>query len=1108
MLHSFLVKWICYSILFWIITCPVNRLHAQVSLPTGAATADIPLYNYSDKNRLNLSVGIYYTGGNGIKVNELASCVGLGWELMSGGSITRVTAGKPDDQYGNISGNRTGTGRLYANYGTPTDCYNELGRADPEYFGMDREADVFNFNLNGRTGSFVISRKAQGETAYKIRTLSDSKLKIQFIEEDLPNVITRISKFIITTEDGTQYTFSEKELTEIVTTDRNASIEPTIIPGTPVLYNPADAPPAPEQITIRPYRTGKYVINNWYLSEIRNVLNWETITFEYSGYDLDFSMMKLPVKTETLKSDMTVDKVNYTILDQRFVGKVKHISRINLPQHKQVEFLYMGSRLDIPGDSVLATVNIKSNGSIMDSYAFNYQYHRLNGLFDYNSTFTEEQKTWLRLSLRSIDKNIGTRTSFIGFEYCGIVVPPRGSLYQDYAGYFTGSTATINNVKKFFDLSMRQPDIAAQNGMLKRINYAAGGYLEYEYELRTCMLGDNVKTPGGVRVKKTTVYDGIDHANDQVNTYKYVNDDGPSGMGYEEPVYSGDASTFYVASGTHLASRIIASAINRAIYGTAYSYISAMSGNMATQGLVKLIDDVVSVIVGQKIETGTINTRSTAGYALSAHNPLPVIYERVEVIQGDDSKNMGKIVYDFTSFLDRPVLIAALLPPYTTAQRVEDWSMGLPKQIRYYDAGGKLVKQVNHQYQFTSQTLNTDTTWVSCKCEQKNKVLPVSVEPANRSKITYQSSIYYPTTGRAQLIKTTTQQFYLDNNVTTEETTYEYDPLYYTLKKVTTTNSTKESIQKRIYYPGDYNQVPYVDRMKTFNLLNIPVATETWLMKPGSTDKLLNAGISEFGETPDGDLQPVAAYQLMSNKPVEQSAIGAFDPGKLNRAPAYFKKTTDLVYNIEGDLVQQDINGNTTSYVYAYDVVNDRAEGRLLAVATNAGMYDIAFTGFETTGATGGWEYQGKQLVPVHVLTGTHCYDLASGNIKKNGLTPGKKYKISYWAYGPGGITTVNLSVGNTVKKGITVSGYTYYEHEFTAGSATLEISGSAYLDNVRLHPVDAQMKTFDYDVFGNVTAVIDESNMIIRYEYDSRQRLVKVSDCDWNILKVNEYKD
>jgi YD repeat-containing protein len=468
-----------------------------------------------------------------------------------------------------------------------------------------------------------------------------------------------------------------------------------------------------------------------------------------------------------------------------------------------------------------------------------------------------------------------------------------------------------------------------------------------------------------------------------------------------------------------------------------------------------------------------------------------------------------------------------MLLPCSFAQRTEEWNYGLPKTKSYFDAAGKLVKQEDYTYQFKSQTLNNDTTWVSCKCGPKDKVMPTSIAGVNRNRISFNSNTYYPVTGRAELIKVTTKQFYLDNNFSTETTSYEYDPVYLTVRKITTENSNKETIEKRIYYPGNYNTSAYgyQQRMMSFNLIGMPVATETWLLKQGASAKLLNANISEFTQIQNADILPVATYEFMSAKPVDQNVIGVFDPSKLNRAPAYFKKTAASVYDSEGNLVQQEINGNVVSYIYAYDVANGTTTGRLIASVTNAAPGEVAFSGFETTGTKGGWTYSGPQLYHIVTppgqptvqspdpVTGNFYYGLSNGGITKEwGLVEGKKYKLTYWIRGgflAGSDPVLNLNYTSTTKQGpVSLNGYTYYEREFTAGASPLEITGSGYVDDVRLFPSDAQMTTYDYDAFDNVTHEMDENNRLTRYIYDSKQRVIQVQDQKGNILKVNEYKD
>src|SRR5436190_15294311 len=76
-----------------------NRVCAQVNLQTGSATFSLPLFSWQDdKSRLNATVALSYNSGNGLKVSDVASNVGQGWNIIAGGVITRMQVGEPDDQ--------------------------------------------------------------------------------------------------------------------------------------------------------------------------------------------------------------------------------------------------------------------------------------------------------------------------------------------------------------------------------------------------------------------------------------------------------------------------------------------------------------------------------------------------------------------------------------------------------------------------------------------------------------------------------------------------------------------------------------------------------------------------------------------------------------------------------------------------------------------------------------------------------------------------------------------------------------------------------------------------------------------------------------------------
>jgi len=68
----------------------------SVDLYKGAAQVTIPICNLASKE-LQIPIALNYVDGRGIKMQEYASQVGLGWQLNAGGCITRVVRGFPDD---------------------------------------------------------------------------------------------------------------------------------------------------------------------------------------------------------------------------------------------------------------------------------------------------------------------------------------------------------------------------------------------------------------------------------------------------------------------------------------------------------------------------------------------------------------------------------------------------------------------------------------------------------------------------------------------------------------------------------------------------------------------------------------------------------------------------------------------------------------------------------------------------------------------------------------------------------------------------------------------------------------------------------------------------
>ncbi len=164
------------------------------------------------------AISLNYTAGNGVRVDALASNVGLGWDLAAGGVIVRQQLGEPDDQtdQNNPGSYSVPNGYLYTAYGPSTPTSPQLGYAMlidgfnevslEEAASSDKLQDIFTFSFNGITGSFVIGKNGE------CKTLNDSRLRITKVLADMTasNIVTRISEFTITDDGGIQYVFRRK----------------------------------------------------------------------------------------------------------------------------------------------------------------------------------------------------------------------------------------------------------------------------------------------------------------------------------------------------------------------------------------------------------------------------------------------------------------------------------------------------------------------------------------------------------------------------------------------------------------------------------------------------------------------------------------------------------------------------------------------------------------------------------------------------------------------------------------------------------------------------------------------------------------------------------
>ena len=591
-----------------IILLAYETVHSQVNLQTGSAVFSIPMFNWQDdKSNLNSIVSLNYNSSNGVKVNEVASNVGQGWNLSAGGRISRMQVGEPDDQiaFNGVNGSdqditRYPAGILYSSVKAFKGCPMALTKY-PIYGAMnviysqhnktaeDRQMDYFAFQFNGKSGLFVIDL-SNGGTGW---SLGDSKMKISFqTDPSMANntsngIRTSISSFTIQDEDGLIYKFglqaSERGLTKVLenhfcdASATNPLQQPEFKNGQ--VYHEAG------------FENSSYVnpwiINDWFLSEVSDPLTGRKITFTYNNLSLSndagFDI-----------TDNQSDKDYIIVTHKKSIAKSPELTGITYPDGHSVSINYAtNSRFDFPGEKAISSIDIKyldksviSSGDLhtLSEYQLNTQYF-MKSVCGYPTS--EDEKRSARLCLKSVKKigiDLKDDTPPYLFDYyttsSGAVddfIPPPFFYAKDIYGYFNGNNNVPDNNSGSIPLNVSITDLSfhalkglcflnantgsgatmivpnpkskySANGLLRQIIYPTGGILQYEYDQN---ITGTSTLYGGVHVSKTKMFDGgySNDCNHPIETqYNYVTNGSGSNSslwGTESPVNKVSMASHY-----------------------------------------------------------------------------------------------------------------------------------------------------------------------------------------------------------------------------------------------------------------------------------------------------------------------------------------------------------------------------------------------------------------------------------------------------------------------------------------------------------------------------------------------------------------------------------
>jgi hypothetical protein len=304
------------------------------------------------------------------------------------------------------------------------------------------------------------------------------------------------------------------------------------------------------------------------------------------------------------------------------------------------------------------------------------------------------------------------------------------------------------------------------------------------------------------------------------------------------------------------------------------------------------------------------------------------------------------------------------------------------------------------------------------------------------------------------------------------------------------------SCQNNFKSSADASLKPIVELQEEFNIA--PIEISKW-----KNNQLLNATYYN--------------YQIATN-PVGKAYLNTVQQINLSAPSATFTPTTASGSTITKDSRYENessinyTNGNITqllpkngvpiAYLWGY------ANQYPIATVSNASEVAIAYTSFEE-GALGGFTIASTVRNAANAFTGKQTYTLTSGAISKTGLPAGKEYLLTYFTKNTSGATVLangTVAIGGTLLF-TTTNGWRCYQHVLPTTTTSVTISGTIIIDELRLHPKEAQMTSYTYTLLLGITSSNTNNSRINFFEYDALQRLKLVRDLDGNIVKKTDYQ-
>jgi YD repeat-containing protein len=454
----------------------------EVNMYNGLPDISIPIFE-AKSGSLSVPITLSYHA-SGVRMTDVASWVGLGWSLSAGGQISRSIKGRPDEL------------EYYVNYprvDDPSICTNFDYLKSTAENGVDTEPDLFSYSFPGGGGKFLLNQKGIFD--------SDASKKYLLIPYEpitiAPDFASMVfNKFEIRNEHGVLYRYGKNSFgASALDVSNNGSngVDHEVVSAWHLMD--MVAPNSDDKISFSYQSTGTAFMN-----DVSSALSaTHDHTFNGGGMAAEIfgtqSVDHLTSATQMGLSEIVFEggKVSFLIADRIDQSTLKRLDAIEVYSElagvytltKRIKFIY--SYYSGSVKLKLDEVQIRNAADeIQSRYSFSYYTNSFSWSFSH--PYNLQRDYWGFY-------NGANNTDLIPHQQISLISTSGSQTY-----WIGGATDRETNPQYLTE------------GVLKSIEYPTGGSTEFTYEAHKYLESGVTKYAGGLRIASMKSFDGVNAA--------------------------------------------------------------------------------------------------------------------------------------------------------------------------------------------------------------------------------------------------------------------------------------------------------------------------------------------------------------------------------------------------------------------------------------------------------------------------------------------------------------------------------------------------------------------------------------------------------------------